>query len=39
MSPTRILIQVRYLGLENQELLIMNNQQELMGITRKTNDE
>ena len=28
-----------YLGLENQDLLIINNQQELIGITRRTNNE
>ena len=28
-----------YLGLENQESRIINNQQELIGITRRTNDE
>ena len=28
-----------YLGLENQEVWIISNQPELIGITRRTNDE
>ena len=33
------LIKNEYLGLENQELWIINNQQEVTGLTRRTSNE